>query len=342
MPKAAQLGVGDVLHVVQNVFHIDGTVHGREYKMLCPAHLESSPSADVNIVTGLWSCFSCGAKGDLAHLGATVLKIPREEVIDLLKPDSAEAVQSSVKRKIELARTEAGSQTVRKRPYGRLPSPREYDAGPLTYMRNRGFDRATLRRWCVRFCDEDSLLKEDGKPFTITNTIAIPVKNAKDEMVAWCYRATERSGSWQPKVLYTPGFDLSGNWFGMDHHHDEDEIFVVEGPLDAMWLDQHGVPAIAMMGSGQNNPRKFRMLHKFKRVTIFPDYDSAGTHMVETLGSLLRGQVPVYVCRWPKGVVRRTEKEKPDPQDIRRAEDLKLVVSRAIPWGAWNLRRMSA
>lgn len=350
MPYATELGVDDVMSIVTNLYQLDGTVHGREYNFLCPVHNDTSASADVNMVTGLWSCWSCGARGDLAHLGVCVLKkLPksanareqmeaREEILQLLKPSSGEAIATSVRRKVELARSSTAGGPARKRPYGRLPSPRAYDTRPMTYMRKRGFERDVLKRWKVRYAEQQELTKEDGDKFTITHSIAIPIFNRNGTLQAWCYRATKRSGSWQPKMIYTPGFDLSGNWFGLDHHGDEDEIFVVEGPLDAMWLDQHGIPAIAMMGSGQNNPRKMRLLYGFKKVTLLPDYDHAGVHMAQTLGSHLRGQVPFYVCRWPKAVVRRTGEEKPDPQDIRRPEDLKLVVSRAIPWSAWSLR----
>lgn len=350
MPHAADLGVTDVLDVVVNLYQLDGEVHGDEYKILCPVHPDSSPSADVNINTGLWSCWSCGAKGDLAGLGVDVLKkLPpkanarlkteaRNEIIELLKPSSPTKRLTVAQRKIELARTIHSPVAVRRNPL-RLPPPRRYVAEPLDYMRERGFTNRTLKRWGVRFAPSQTLVKADGDEFTVKNNIAIPIRNAENKLQAWAYRATPESDDWQPKMIYTPMFDLSGNWFGIHLHHDEPEIFICEGPLDAMWLDQNGFPALAMMGSNHKNPRKFRMISHYKRVTVVPDYDHGGVMMTERLGSVLRGQVPVFVARWPKGVVERTGKEKPDPQDVRRKRDLELIISRTIPFQAWALKQ---
>lgn len=354
MPTASQLGVSDVLRVVVDIFNIDGEVHGTEFRFLCPVHSDVHPSADINLVHGGWSCFSCGVGGDLADLGVYVIKqLPedalrmereaaKQEIISLLKPGTPQAVLTSVQAKIRAARNTSGE--AHRSPVRRLlPSPRSYAPGPLAYMRERGFETETLRRWGVRFVEKQKFKRADPKPderktFEITNSIGIPIRNAKGAMQAWVYRATGDSASWQPKVFYTPGFDLSSNWFGLHLHHREDEIFVVEGPLDAMWMDQHGLPALAMMGSNHKSPRKFRMLHDFRKVTVVPDYDAGGVFMAHRLGLLLRGQVPVYVARWPKAVVKRTGKETPDPQDVRKPEDLKLVAERAIPWQTWCLR----
>lgn len=37
--------------------------HGVERPFLCPVHDDHNPSASINSITGLWFCYSCGAKG---------------------------------------------------------------------------------------------------------------------------------------------------------------------------------------------------------------------------------------------------------------------------------------
>lgn len=37
--------------------------HGRERSFNCPVHGDTRPSASVNVVTGFWYCYTCGAKG---------------------------------------------------------------------------------------------------------------------------------------------------------------------------------------------------------------------------------------------------------------------------------------
>lgn len=356
MATAQKLGITDVLHVLADVYGLDFEVTKDEARFLCPnpKHQDTKPSTDCNLKTGLWSCFSCGAKGDLVGLGIYVLKgvVPsslklfereqlREEIIELLKPGSPEQVATGIQQKIKHARDEreASVRPAVRRSTGRLPSPSDYDSSPLTYMRRRGFDRATCRQYGVRFAPEETLTKDDGDTFNIKDSIAVPIRDREQRLISWMYRKTDTSLDWQPRYLYTPGFDLAASWFGLHLHVDEPTIHVVEGPLDSMWLTQHGYPAVAMMGNNHSNPRKFRQLHDFKKVVVVPDYDSGGAFMAERVGSLLRGRVPVFVCRWPKAVVRRTGEEKPDPQDIKVARDIDLVVSRAIPWHVWCLRQ---
>lgn len=358
MTSAIDLGVEDVTQVVFDIFQIQGDVRRDEIRILCPVHQDVHPSCDVNIDTGLWSCFSCGAKGDLVGLGVIVLlEVPfksrptvqekkriqeaRNEIRRMLKPGTPDAKLASIKRKTENTRRRP-ARSHRLRQDLSLPSPGQYGSlgiSKLDYMRRRGFTKATIRAWDARWVSSQTLTKEDGNTFTLTDSIGIPVRNVKGEIQAWCYRKTESSAEWQPRYLYTPGFDLSGNWFGIHMTEEGQPIYIVEGPMDAMWLWQHGLPAIALMGSNHTNPRKFALLNRFSKAILFPDYDSGGVFMAHRVGLRLRGKIPVEVCRWPKAVVYRTEKESPDPQDIRRARDLKLVASRSIPWHTWCLRQ---
>lgn len=350
MTKAVDLGVDDVLRVVTETFGIEITTirngkRGPQGRFLCPVHQDNDPSADVNLATGLWSCFSCGSKGDLASLGATVLKKRRDEIVGLLKPGTPDAVLASIQRKVDKHREEGlgkreGNDPIDDR--NRHPAHR-YDGNPYPYMRSRGFTRETCRAWGLRYTDATTLWRFDSKekkdvPFTIRESVCIPVKNERKRMVSWCYRRTDASPSWQPKYLYTPNFDLSATWFGLHMVEFGTDVIVCEGPMDAMWLWQCGFPALAMMGSNHQNGSKFRILEHFRSVTIFPDYDTGGHFLVERLGSLLTGRVPCRVVRYPKSVVQRTGNEKPDPQDLT-LEDVRLVVDRAIPISLYRLRR---
>ena len=340
MTKAADLGVVDVLDVVANVFGIEGEVHGDEYKFLCPVHQERKPSADVNLASGLWSCFSCGARGDLAGLGSVTLKKPRDEIVKQLKPGSAEAVISLAQRRLEQAREQMAGKVGKRLDRRNMHSPREYDDGPMTYMYKRGFTKETCRTWGLRYVRSCTLIRQDDgedKEFEVTHSIALPVRTAEGKLSAWAYRATDKSASWQPRYLYTPEFDLSSNWFGLHRCRAGTDICIVEGPMDAMWLWQCGYPALALMGSNHKNPKKFRMLERFRSVTIFPDYDAGGAFMAQNVGSLIRHKIPTKVCRWPKAVVRRTGKEEPDPQDLT-AEDVRTVVERALPYQTWQMK----
>lgn len=340
MTKAIDLGVTDVLDIVANVYGMDVNVHGDEAGFLCPVHSERKPSADVNLVSGLWSCFSCGAKGDLAGLGSVVLKKTRDEMIEQLKPGSAEAVISLAQRRLEGARATMASAAVGHVDKRNLHPPSKYKDGPLTYMFKRGFTKETCRTWGIRYVPSAMIIREDedgDHEFTVTHSIGLPIKNAEGKLQAWAYRATDKSMSWQPRYLYTPKFDLTSNWFGLHRTKPGSDIVIVEGPMDAIWLWQCGFPALALMGSNHKNPKKFRMLERFRSVTILPDYDAGGAFMAENVGSLIRGRVPTRVVTYPKSVIRRTGKENPDPQDLC-LTDIQHMMSRAKPWVLWQMR----
>lgn len=343
LPTASELGVEDVLDVIEGLLNLQGEVHKTEYHMLCPVHSETDPSCDVNLKTGYWHCFSCHAGGDLANLVAKVMQISYADAKEMLRPGTPEAMLKIVKSKIAKAKTETGPIRLGTPSERVLHTPDRYKAGPMAYMRGRGFTIRTCHRWGIRYVPKTRLYHndDDEKGFQITHSIAVPIRDQKGKLLAWCYRATERSEDWQPKYLYTPEFPLVEHWLGLDHHADADEIVVVEGALDAIWLDQCGVPALSMLGSSAfDSVRKIAVLKRYRRVLILADYDNAGILSAMKLGSLLEGEVPTSVCRYPKQAIRRMRsegKKKLDPQDLTKAE-VKLVVSRALPWMAWRLR----
>lgn len=338
MPVAAELGISNVLDVVQTILGLEGELHGDEYRIPCPnpGHMDSSPSCDVNVDSGKWKCFSCGVGGDLLDLTVVVRDLPnrmgferiasRDQALDIIRPCSQESVSSIVSYKLERAL----ARRPRAEPLPPLPGP--YEDGPLTYMRKeRGFSQATLERFGVRWVPEETLMGKKG-PFTITNSVAIPIRGERGELLNWCYRATPTSASWQPRYLYFHE-GIKDTWFGVDHHSTEDHITIVEGALDAMWCDQCGFPALAMLGAGIGD-KKILWLQRYKSITILGDRDAGGLAAVQKIGTMLGERIPVRVARYPKWVG-------DDPQELA-GVDLEIMHHRSIPWSTWLLRQTTA
>lgn len=342
IPLAIELGL-NVIEVVRDIYGVSGEVHHDEYNVLCPVHQESDPSCDVNLVTGDWNCFSCKAKGDLATFGRHVLGKTRAEVLEVLNPTSPEGRLTAVQSKLAHLRAPKAAERKTGPDADNMHPISEYDPGPLTYLKNRGFKLSTCRRYKVRYVRETTLFRWEGekrKRFTITHSIAIPVLDREQTLLGWCYRKTERSADWQPRYLYTPELQLADQWFGLNVAGLSDFVVVAEGALDAMWIRQGGFTSAAMLGS-QVSERKADALQAFRHVVIFPDYDHAGYESVETVGSLLRGLVPCSVVRYPRFLIERMltdEKDKLDPQDVRNVKLLRRMVDRAIPYQLWQQR----
>lgn len=357
MPLADELGIESVEDVVRDVFGISGTLLGNgEFRILCPVHetdgLDHSPSCDVNLTTGQWHCFSCSASSDIIGLGKIVLGLPRRKVQDLLRPNEPTAIVAQVRGRLKRRQqtivasqdftngVEAGEMVNDVPPLG------SYQKGPLDSLLDRGFTKQTLRSWGIRFVDEVELRKakvEPGKPdtFALQNNIAIPIQGADGSVIAWCYRATVDSATWQienAKYIYTPGLvdTLSMNWFGLWRHRHESEIAVVEGALDAIWMHQCGIPAVAMLGTSTKQFRKIERLTQFKRVTIVPDKDGPGLIAALKLGDRLQSYgTPVRIALYREWMHNSHGDEATDPQDLSPL-DVELVHATAVPWQVWR------
>jgi hypothetical protein len=74
-----------VVHAIFEKLQIEYVEHknGEELRFRCinPKHSDSSPSADINTLTGAWLCRSCGFKGNLERL----IKVVSGEDVDLSK-----------------------------------------------------------------------------------------------------------------------------------------------------------------------------------------------------------------------------------------------------------------
>lgn len=337
MPSALQYGVSSVRDVVENVYRLDGEERGDEYDISCPnpEHDDRRPSCSVNLVTGYWSCFSCGIGGDLARLGQVVLRKPLPAVERLLKPSTPEGVLGAVQRRLRDATAHATARPRR----ARLHLPDRYEPGPLAYMRGRGFTNDTSRYWGVQWVPEDTLPGNRGE-FTIRQSIAIPIRDQYGHLRAWCYRATDDSPKWQPKYLYTPEVEISELWFGLQHHYRLRHVAIVEGALDAMWCWQCGVPALALLGSKMGD-RKILELQRYRSVTLMADLDEAGELWVRRVTNLIGHRMPVYIGQYRSWMLSKvpekdgTYKRATDPEKLRPI-DLELMHAMAVPYTNWR------
>lgn len=318
MPTADAYGVVEVEDIVTTVFGLEGKRRGPEFDMLCPNpdHLESKPSCAVNLTTGYWNCFSCGVGGDLLELGMLVLKASEDDVRAMLRPDSPQAFHEAIRRRIgRLVDSAAPKVHVKLElpDYPRLKRHPELTA--------RGFSKSTIKFWDARWCEEQEMRKQDGSTYTITNSIALPIKDERGEILAWCYRSTRRSARWQPRYLYTPGAEISEMWYGLEHHGRLQSVTIVEGAFDAWWMTQCGFPALALLGSKMGD-RKIMWLQRFKHIYTFPDYDNAGAIWQDRIIRMLGTRMPIYTCQWRSSFMKKRAepdgswKRASDPEEL--------------------------
>ena len=69
-------------------------IKGHELSCCCPFHDEKKPSFGINLYTGRYNCFSCGAKGNIVKFVSTMLNISRAEAIEKIREDGSFEVPS--------------------------------------------------------------------------------------------------------------------------------------------------------------------------------------------------------------------------------------------------------
>lgn len=220
----------------------------------CPLHNDSSPSFTINLDEGGWKCYSgCGSSGDLAALVSAV---------------TGEAIEDARRR---LLRGLAFDETILQRLSESSPrvtltvleTPEDefkYEHGKVPkYITRRGFTNDTIRAWDVGW-DPD------------IKAIVIPV-HQNGRLVGLVRRKLEG----HPKYLNTAGLAKSNVLLGLDHlPFGADEVTIVEGPMDVMWLYQHGYAAVATLGASLSVAQADVIRRRFWRVTIAYDADKAG------------------------------------------------------------------
>jgi DNA primase len=110
-------------------------------------------------------------------------------------------------------------------------------------VEQRGLTPETIVDFGIGFCAKGMM----------ADRIAIPIHNAKSEIVAYAGRFPGEAGDDTPKYKLPPGFRKSQELFNLDRASKESAdqpLIIVEGFFDAMKLQQHGCrKVVALMGS---------------------------------------------------------------------------------------------
>ncbi len=266
----------------------------------CPLHDDDAPSFTVHMTEGGWRCHAgCGSDGDLAALIAEVTGDPIAEVRARLK-DGAPPTDEEL--------TAALAEPVYQPPQPRPDLVLLYEQGRAPkYIFDRGFTAETLRTWEVGY---DANIE----------AVVIPVRMDGDLIGLVRRRVTG-----EPKYENT-SFPKGGVLLGLDALPFGfcDEIVVVEGPLDAMWLHQHGVHAVALLGSSMSERQADLLAGRFWAVVLAFDADSSGEVCRVQAEMLLKARgVPTRWIRMPEG--------RGDPQECT-AEEIEVAfgVDRSV------------
>ena len=233
----------------------------------CPIHKGSNPTQfRVSISKNIWNCFSeCKHGGNvldfIAEMEKCSIHAAALKAIAWFKldPEAMAASDSKGAPAETEARPPAAKSAAKPTASPKVtPAPAPESSAPNAPLKfrldklershpylleQRGLTPETIVDFGIGFCAKGMM----------ADRIAIPIHNAKGEVVAYAGRFPGDAGEDTPKYKLPPGFRKSQELFNLDRASKEPAdqlLIIVEGFFDAMKLHQHGCKkVVALMGS---------------------------------------------------------------------------------------------
>lgn len=256
-------GTTDVADVLRQLGVDIRRVGDKEISGCCPVHervtgrADGSPSWSMNANTGLWICYSCGARGTLSAL---VSELSGE-------PDAIIAVHNLLIRS-GLSRLNAVEQEEKKV---------EVDWREFAKFRAPSDERLLTRK----------LSRESAQKYGIRFDISaqawiLPIVDPFGELLGWQEKGKTYTRN------YPVGVKKSETLFGIDKA-DTSIGVLVESPLDVARLDtvMGGVSGVASFGAAISNTQVKMLSQHFDSVIIALDNDDAGMMSAKRLQKIL-------------------------------------------------------
>ncbi|MEO6627610.1 MAG: DNA primase [Aquihabitans sp.] len=339
---------------------------GRSWSGLCPFHGEKSPSFSVNQEKGVWYCFGCQAKGDVIsfvrdidHLDfqGAVEQLANKFSITLRYTDKHEGERREARSKLKDAMVAAVDWY-----HDRLLT--APDAGAARrYLRDRGFDGATVRHYRIGWApdDWDQLVralkfapktlrdaglgresKRGGTNDFFRARILFPIFDPQGDPIGFGGRMMPEGRP--PKYQNTPETSLyrkSKVLYGLNWAKDEavrlNELIICEGYTDVIGFASAGINrAVATCGTALTDDHVRTIQRWAPRLVLAFDPDNAGQAAAERVYEWERKhEVEVAVAALPAGA---------DPADLARSDPdaLRLAIESAQPFLGFRVDRIIA
>lgn len=275
---------------------------GANYKGVCPFHNEKTPSFVVSEQKQIFSCFGCGASGDVIGFTERYYNLEFREAVEKLAAENGIPVNfgssrnNKEKEKYYEINKQAARFFYRAFTEGKNPG--------YTYMKQRGIDDAILKKFGIGYADEkwDSLylfLKNQGVDEKILlelglisekngkyydkfrNRVMFPIINTGGKIIGFGGRIL---GDGKPKYLNSSEnrvFQKKNNLYALNLSRQdvgkESYAVIVEGYMDAISLYQHGIRNVCASLGTALTENQARLLRRYTgNVVLSYDADSAG------------------------------------------------------------------
>ena len=304
----------DIASVISEYIKINPS--GRNYKGLCPFHVEKTPSFYINTSKQIYKCFGCGEGGDVINF---IMKMENLEFMDAVKFLAARCgieinlnLDEEAKERLEKAKRYQDIHVEAARFYYRnlvMARNRGYE-----YFRRRGLDDRTIKHFGLGYSNDSwNELKDyliEKKNFTIEelvecglvgkstrtdryydkfrNRVMFPIFDYRGNVIGFGGRVLDDS---LPKYLNSPDtliFNKRHNLYGLNFARrciTDRTLILVEGYMDLISLYQYGISSVvATLGTAITQQQA--VLIKRYADTVIISYDSDGPGIKASLRAI--------------------------------------------------------
>lgn len=234
----------------------------REITGKCPVHIrtvgreDNSPSWSINATTGLWICFSCGARGSLSSL-----------LYELVGNDAMSAQQFLINAGMDRLLATKTKEVVD--PVLNVSAFSKFVRVPDKHCAFRNLDPDLVYQFGVRWNPENK-------------SWALPVVSPVGQLIGW----QEKKRDWVRN--YPVGVSKGSTLFGIERFRGRTAV-IVESPLDIVrFAAVFETPrALASFGAHMTRDQMDLLLHVADQVVIAMDNDAAGLESCKKLYKFL-------------------------------------------------------
>lgn len=266
-----------------------------EISVRCPFHDDRHPSLSINFSKQVFFCHTCNEGGSLKTF--IIRYLDDEKISSII----SRYIEEALILNFDFKEKEDISDILPEVDY-----PFKGTMYPI-WILERDFNRKSLVKW------------EFGK--SESGSLSIPIRDEHHRIVGWVCRQPQ--GRF-PKYVYSKGLKTSKILFGEYNISKEAEkICITEGPLDTVWLDQHGFSSVALFGLNLSKFQEKRLsILGIGEFILCLDNDAPGQKALEVISNKLSRYGIVTRIEIPDGYK--------DVQDIRDRKLLKNVIENRV------------
>lgn len=274
---------------------------GKELLGICPFHLEKTPSFRVYQHDGVFlhKCFGCGAAGNILQFVEKHDRIPFNKAAELVR-NFINKDWSSAREKVEsifkpFAEEKKELKTYSASEYEKLETAFANNKAAQTWLlEQRGITLETAQRLRIGYRqDAGKLAGESNSDVADRGWLAFPTFDGS-VVTSIKYRSLVRKSFCKQAgmgtfLFNTPTIDFL------------EPVFLVEGELDALVLEQAGFRAVSLPNAQtQVRPDWKDALLEAECVILAGDSDAAGAEKMQKLWAEMRERT--YLLTWPTGI----------------------------------------